>query len=154
MTGLISAVLTGFGITLVLFGTVAGLAIADFPAAVAVTTGLGLSGACLYACHRWRSRRHGPWFPSLRGRSVRLSVLAAVWAALTVLTALRGMLGATAVFGTGAVLTALWSGMPGRTVPGREECPEWTDEDEVILGGDLAMTAWKRAGQAGRDEAR
>lgn len=146
MTGILSAVLTGIGITLVLFGTIAGLAIADFPAAVAVTTGLGLSSACLYACHRWRFRRHGPWFPSLTGRSVRLSVLAAVWAALTVLTALRGMLGATAVFGAGAVLTALWSGMPGRAATGPEECPEWTDKDRewLLLTGAALPEATER----------
>jgi hypothetical protein len=65
MTGMLAAFLTGIGITLVLFGTIAGLAIADFPAAVAVTAGLGISGLSLYLCDRWRFRRHGPWFPAL-----------------------------------------------------------------------------------------
>lgn len=130
MTAAVSAVLTGIGITLLLSGTIAGLAIADFPAAVAVTTGLGLSGAFLYACHRWRFRRQEPWFPPASpGRRARLTVLSAVWAALAVFTALQGWLGATAVFGAGAVLTALWSGMPGRAAAGREESPEWTGED-------------------------
>lgn len=30
----------------------------------------------------------------------------------------------------------------------------WTNEDDVILGGDLTLTAWKRAGQAARGEQR
>jgi hypothetical protein len=65
MTGMLAAFLTGVGICLVLFGTIAGLAIADFPAAVAVTAGLGVTGVSLYLCDRWRFRRHGPWFPAL-----------------------------------------------------------------------------------------
>jgi hypothetical protein len=67
VTGVLGACLTAIGVTLVLLGTVAGLAVADFPAAVAVTAGLGISGVSLYLCDRWRFRRHGPWFPALTG---------------------------------------------------------------------------------------
>jgi hypothetical protein len=61
----VSSVLTAIGISLLLFGTIAGLAIADAPAAVAVTAGIGVSGACMYACCHWRFRRGEPWFPAL-----------------------------------------------------------------------------------------
>jgi hypothetical protein len=67
-------------------------------------------------------------FPALTGRRVRLAVLSAVWAVASVVTALYGWLGATAVFGTGSVLTALYC-----AVPARDGCPQWTDEELAAL---------------------
>lgn len=69
MTGLIAAVLTGAGIGLVAFGTLAALAVADTPAAVAVGAWFAVTallGACAYFIREyWRFRRQFR-LPSLR----------------------------------------------------------------------------------------
>lgn len=141
MTGVI-------GGSIVASGAVAGLLIADMPLALVAAALFGLMGM-LGIWTRLRRWRPGPGrfrFP-LTGRGLRLTVLAAVWAALAVLTALQGWLGATAVFAAGAVLTALWSGLPGRAVTSREECPEWTDKDRewLLLTGAALPEAQERS---------
>jgi hypothetical protein len=135
------------GGSIVASGAVAGLLIADMPLALVAAALFGIMGM-LGIWTRLRRWRPGPgrFRLPLRGRSVRLSVLAAVSAGLAVVTALHGWLGATAVFAAGAVLTALWSGMPGRAATGREECPEWTDKDRewLLLTGAALPEAQER----------
>jgi hypothetical protein len=137
------------GGSIVASGAVAGLLIADMPLALVAAALFGLMGM-LGIWTRLRRWRPGPgrFRLPLTGRSVRLSVLAAASAALSVLTALRGMLGATAVFGAGAVLTALWSGLPAHAVPGREECTEWTTGELEALDDEASLEQLLNATEA------
>lgn len=74
---IVSGILTGIGIGLVLFGTIAGLAIADAPAALALGAGFGLSGLLLAGLYlrRFRPGWRRPWFPSLTGLRYRVTAV-------------------------------------------------------------------------------
>jgi hypothetical protein len=69
VTGIVSAVLTAFGVSLMVLAPIAALAIVDSAMAVAAGTGMGAAGLAgvswLYLRDRWRFRRQGPRFPAL-----------------------------------------------------------------------------------------
>jgi len=94
-----------------------------------------------------------PRAPLLSGWRLQAGVLSvAALAAVALVMTLLGSLAGTGAAAAGvAVLSgwcalSAWAGRPGEG--------EWTDRDDVILRGDLTMTAWERAGQTGRGGAR
>jgi hypothetical protein len=129
-------------------GLLTGLVIVDVPLALAAGAAFGLMGvlgAFIRLRDFWRSRaaRFHPGHLTGSQRTV-LCLLAACDAVPAVAAGLAGSLAWAAAFGAPAVLLGLWA-LTVRT--GR---PLWTYRDEAILRGDLSMTAWERAGQAGQ----
>ena len=156
MTGVIAGCLTGLGVAVLVFGTVACLVVADVPAAVLLAFGLGplaLAGAWALAGlrglrRRFRSRPLAGW---------RLTSAALSSAALGFASVAAGFRGSAAGAAVLAVLALSLAARCAVAARAERSCPLpglWTEQDEAILRGDLRLAAWKQAGQAGGGERR
>jgi hypothetical protein len=103
---------------------------------------------------RWESRRHlrpRLWFLLPSGWPLLVTgVFAAAFCVAAAAVALLGSVAFTAGYGGTGVLLMLWCVVSARAAAAVPAEPEWTGEDEVILGGDLSKAAWKQAGQGQR----
>jgi hypothetical protein len=129
-------------------GLLTGLVIVDVPLALTAGAAFGLMGVLgAYVRLRdfWRSRaaRFHPGY--LTGpQRVALCLLALAAGSCSASLAAGGALAWSIACGALAAVLGLWA-LTVRT--GR---PLWTYRDEAILRGDLSMTAWEKAGQAGQ----
>ena len=122
MTGILSGVLIALGVTVLLAGTVLGLAVAGDPMAVDVAVGLGVAGLFAALCAYLRSFRS---LPALEGANLRLAAFLSVVAVLSAgaFACPPRCLAATAVLGPAGVLGLLWCAASKRARA------RWTDDD-------------------------
>lgn len=129
MTGILSGVLITLGVTVLLAGTVLGLAVAGDPMAVDVAVGLGVSGLFAALCAYLRPRPFR--LPALEGANLRLMAFLSVNAVLSAgaFACPPRCLAATAALGPAGVLGVLWCGVSRRHGKAEQGHARWTDDD-------------------------
>jgi len=146
------------GGTFLVGAAVVALMVADVPAGAVVTGAafgaLGLLGAFVRVRDYLRYRRRFRSRPLTGWRLTAAALASAALGTGSAAAGFRGSASGSAVLGVLAASVAMRCAVAGWL---ERSCPQpglWTEQDEVILSGDVSLPAWESAGQADRGEAR